>query len=107
VRERPETPRVPIVDEVVALRLQRLIVEHPTFGSRRLWAVLRFHEGLRINRKAVYRVLEGRFVHQAADNAAATRPGPTESGEPQQPALGRWRSPTSTAAAMGGRTSRR
>jgi putative transposase len=66
VRERPETPRVPVVDEVLALRLQRLIVEHPTFGYRRLWAVLRFHEGLRINRKAVYRVLvlKGRFVHQ-------------------------------------------
>jgi len=40
--------------------------EHPTFGYRRLWALLRFHEGLRINRKAVYRVLvlKGWFVHQ-------------------------------------------
>ena len=43
VRERAETPRVPVVDEVLALRLQRLIVEHPTFGYRRLWALLRFH----------------------------------------------------------------
>ena len=44
----------------------RLIAEHPTFGYRRLWALLRFHEGLRINRKAVYRVLvlKGWFVHQ-------------------------------------------
>jgi putative transposase len=57
VRERPEKSRVPVVDEVLALRLQRLIAEHPTFGYRRLWALLRFHEGLRINRKAVYRVL--------------------------------------------------
>jgi putative transposase len=66
VRERSTTPRVPIVDEVLAQRLQRLIVQHPTFGYRRLWALLRFHEGLPINRKAVYRVLvlKGWFVHQ-------------------------------------------
>src|SRR4029078_5743965 len=65
VRERPETPRVPVVDEVLARRLQHLIAEHPTFGYRRLWALLRFHEGLRINRKTVYRVLvlKGWFHH--------------------------------------------
>jgi hypothetical protein len=39
------------VDEVLAQRLQRLIGQHPTFGYRRLWALLRFHEGLHINRK--------------------------------------------------------
>jgi ABC-type Fe3+/spermidine/putrescine transport system ATPase subunit len=66
VRERPDKQRVPVVDEVLAQRLQRLIVQHPTFGYRRLWALLRFHEGLPINRKAVYRVLvlKGWFVHQ-------------------------------------------
>ena len=66
VRERATKPRVPMVDEVLAARLQRLIAQHPTFGYRRLWALLRFHEGLRINRKAVYRVLvlKGWFVHQ-------------------------------------------
>jgi putative transposase len=65
VRERPGQPRVPSVDEVLAARLQRLIAQHPTFGYRRLWALLRFHEGLPINRKAVYRVLvlKGWFVH--------------------------------------------
>jgi putative transposase len=66
VRERPAIARVAVVDEVLATRLQRLIAQHPTFGYRRLWALLRFHEGLRINRKAVYRVLalNGWFVHQ-------------------------------------------
>jgi putative transposase len=53
VRERARPARVPVVDEVLALRLQRLIAQHPTFGYRRLWALLRFHEGLPINRKAV------------------------------------------------------
>ena len=66
VRERMLKPRVPVVDEILAARLQRLIDQHPTFGYRRLWALLRFHEGLPINRKVVYRVLvlKGWFVHQ-------------------------------------------
>ncbi len=66
VRERPGKPRGPLVDEVLAQRLQRLIVEHPTFRYRRLWPLLRFHEGLPIDRKTVYRelVLKGWFVHQ-------------------------------------------
>jgi HTH-like domain len=47
----------PRLDEVLAGRLQRLIELYPTFGYRRLWAMLRFVEGIRVNRKAVYRLL--------------------------------------------------
>ena len=56
----------PRLDEVLAERIQQLIEAHPTFGYRRLWAMLRFVEGIRINRKAVYRLLmlKGWFVHQ-------------------------------------------
>jgi len=56
----------PRLDEVLAERIQRLIELYPTFGYRRLWAMLRFVEGLRVNRKAVYRLLmlRGWFVHQ-------------------------------------------
>jgi putative transposase len=56
----------PRLDEVLAGRLQRLIELHPAFGYRRLWALLRFSEGIRVNRKAVYRVLKLKrwFVHQ-------------------------------------------
>ena len=58
--------REPVVAEVLAARLVRLIEAHPTYGYRRLWALLRFGEGIRINRKAVYRALalKGWFVHQ-------------------------------------------
>src|SRR5262249_54565957 len=52
VRERATKPRVPMIDDVLAARLQRLIAQHPTFGYRRLWALLRFHDGLPVNRKA-------------------------------------------------------
>ena len=43
-----------------------MIELYPTFGYRRLWALLRFGAGLRVNRKAVYRILKvkGWFVHQ-------------------------------------------
>jgi len=56
----------PRIDEVLVERLQRLIVQHPTYGYRRLWALLRFGAGMRLNRKAVYRVLQlkGWFVNQ-------------------------------------------
>ena len=47
----------PRLDGVLAERIQRLIEANPTFGYRRLWAMLRFVEGIRINRKAVYRLL--------------------------------------------------
>jgi hypothetical protein len=46
------------LDEVLVERIQRLIAQHPTFGYRRLWALLRFSEGIRVNRKAVYRILK-------------------------------------------------
>jgi putative transposase len=46
-------------------RIRQLIERFPTFGYRRLWAWLRFREGLRVNLKAVYRVLQRQrwFVH--------------------------------------------
>jgi putative transposase len=45
--------------------LAELIQRHPTFGYRRLWALLR-RAGLAVNRKVVYRLLKRRrwMVHQ-------------------------------------------
>ena len=53
---RPRRPAV--LDELLVLRIERLISMLPTFGYRRLWAMLRFREGIRVNRKAVYRILK-------------------------------------------------
>ena len=49
-------------------RLRQLIQQHPTFGYRRLWVLLRFRDGNTVNRKAVYRILHQArwFVHQRA-----------------------------------------
>ena len=51
---------------MLAARIRRLIERYPTFGYRRLWAMLRFREGVKVNKKAVYRILKvkGWFVHQ-------------------------------------------
>jgi putative transposase len=55
----------PQVDEVLAKRIEVLIQQHPTFGYRRIWAMLR-RDGVHVNRKTVYRVLKLKrwFVHQ-------------------------------------------
>jgi putative transposase len=48
--------------------LQVLIREHPTYGYRRLWALLRYRLGVRANRKRIYRILKAKrwLVHQRA-----------------------------------------
>ena len=52
-------------------RIGRLIKRYPTFGYCKLWAMLRFKQGVKVNRKAVYRVLslKGWFVHQRQPKA--------------------------------------
>jgi len=47
-------------------RLETLIREHPTFGYRRLWALVRFRDGQQITPKTVYRILtlQRWLVHQ-------------------------------------------
>jgi putative transposase len=56
-RARAVITKAPARDEVLAELIQCLIAVHPTFGYRRLWTLLRFGVGIRVNGKAVYRVL--------------------------------------------------
>jgi putative transposase len=58
--------RPAVLDELLVERIRRVIEEHPTFGYRRVWAILRFREKIVVNRKAVYRVLrvKGWFTNQ-------------------------------------------
>ncbi|GJL65875.1 MAG: insertion element hypothetical protein [Nitrospirales bacterium] len=59
------------ISEALATQLHTLIEQHPTYGYRRLWALLRFGQGQCVNRKAVYRVLRIKrwFVHQRRHTA--------------------------------------
>ena len=40
-------------DELLVERIGQLIQRYPTFGYRKLWAMLRFKQGVKVNRKAV------------------------------------------------------
>ncbi len=65
--EAPEarTARRPL-DAFLVERIRELIKKHPTYGYRRLWALLRFRDGLLVNKKAVYRILRANkwFCHE-------------------------------------------
>jgi putative transposase len=54
------------LDAVLVKRIRELIARHPTFGYRKLWALLRYADGVVVNLKAVYRILKAKrwFVHQ-------------------------------------------
>lgn len=54
------------LSETLVAKLEPLIQAYPTYGYRRLWALLRFREGQFHNRKAVYRALRLKrwLVHQ-------------------------------------------
>jgi Integrase core domain/HTH-like domain len=54
------------INEGLAAWIAALIQRHPTFGYRRLWALLRFRDGQRVTPKTIYRIcaLKGWFVHQ-------------------------------------------
>jgi putative transposase len=45
-----------VVEPPWTTRLRQRIQQHLTFGDRRLWVLLRFQDGIVVNRKATYRV---------------------------------------------------
>lgn len=48
----------PKIDEVLAFRIRGILDEEETFGYRRVWAHLRFKEGLDVNIKKVHRIMK-------------------------------------------------
>lgn len=66
-RQRQRKPRLRRRhDGVLVERVGELALKYPTFGYRRLWALLKRRDGILVNRKTVYRILrtQGWFVHQ-------------------------------------------
>lgn len=65
-RDVGEGDAVVVLDEALAKQILALIQEHPTYGYRRIWALLRRGIGLAVNRKKVYRIMKikGWLVHQ-------------------------------------------
>jgi putative transposase len=52
-------------DTALEARMKDLIKDYPTFGYRRIWALLYFREGIRVNKKKIYRIFRVNrwFVH--------------------------------------------
>jgi len=61
------------LDEELTGRLHELVKRHPTFGYRRLWALLRFGQDLAVNLKKVHRIVKLRGW-QVKERLAAPRP---------------------------------
>jgi putative transposase len=38
--------------------IQEIIKEYPTYGYRRVWAILRFDKGVSVNKKKVQRIMQ-------------------------------------------------
>jgi putative transposase len=53
-------------DAALVARVKHWIEAHPTFGYRRVWALLRFRDGHLVNRKRIYGLFRRQrwFVHQ-------------------------------------------
>lgn len=52
-------------DTALEARMKELINKHPTFGYRRIWAILYFRDGIVVNRKKIYRIFrENRWFVQ-------------------------------------------
>jgi transposase InsO family protein len=69
-----EHDRMPIVDDVLAQRIKHLIDAEPYLGYRMVWTRLR-RQGLKINRKAVQRLmqLKGRQCHRRLKKRCSPR----------------------------------
>lgn len=45
-------------DQALLPRLQQLKADHPAWGYRRVWAYLKYREGLPVNKKRIYRLMQ-------------------------------------------------
>jgi putative transposase len=70
-------------------RLRELARQHPTFGYRRLWALLRFADGLSINRKRVHRLVKLLRL-QVKTRIATPRPRVRDSVSREESSNQRW-----------------
>jgi putative transposase len=46
------------MDHELVDKIRELIQQFPTYGYRRIWAMLRYRMGIKINRKKVYRIMK-------------------------------------------------
>jgi putative transposase len=83
---RQRSLRVVPRDEGLLPRIQALKAEHPFWGSRRMWAYLRFTELLPINKKRVWRLMrEHQLLVPPNRRLSARRTPPARKPKPTRP----------------------
>jgi len=61
-------------DQALLPRVQQLKADHPAWGYRRIWAYLKYREGLLVNKKRVYRLMrEHRLLAHQTRRLRASR----------------------------------
>jgi hypothetical protein len=73
----PTPPQQEPYDEALAQRIRGILDREETFGYRRVWAWLRFQEGVRVNRKTVHRIMQLQGWQCRLWHRPALRPKPT------------------------------
>jgi putative transposase len=83
---RRRSPRVTQRDEELLPRIQGLKAEHPFWGSRRIWAYLRFVDQVPVNQKRLLRLRrEHRLLVTANQRLRAKRTPPGRNPQPTTP----------------------
>lgn len=71
---RQRSTRVTHRDQQLLPRVQQLKADHPAWGYRRIWAYLKYRDGLPVNKKRIYRLLgEHRLLAQQTRRRRANR----------------------------------
>ena len=89
--ERPHSAGSPALkmDTEMAGRLHELVKQHPTFGYRRLWALLRFGQDVVVNLKKVHRIVKLRGW-QVKERLASPRPRVQQKASRSEGSNQRW-----------------
>ena len=83
------SPRVAERNAALLVRMQALKAEHPFWGYRRIWATLRYADGLPVNKKRVLRLLREHDLLVTPNRRLKARRTPTTS-KPRPTAPNQW-----------------
>jgi transposase InsO family protein len=75
-RKRRRSASVTARDHSLLERIEALKADHPAWGYRRIWAYLRYREGLQIGKNRVYRLLREHHLLAIHTKALRARRGP-------------------------------
>lgn len=70
-------------------RIHELVGQHPRFGYRRIWAILKYQEGWRVNRKRIWRLWQQEHLKVPQRQHKKQRLGTSESSIIRQKSMGK------------------